>query len=109
MRKTIVSGSVALLVFGMVASTSAAAASPTQLDVSKVSVSFADLNIENTAGARVLYSRLQQASETVCSVESYREVGSLARVAAAEQCYVETLNKAVSKIDSAELRKIHSS
>jgi len=109
MRKTIVSGSVALLVFALGASAPAVAASPSQLDVSTVSVSFADLNIENTAGARVLYSRLQQASETVCSVESYRELGSLSHVAAAEQCYTETLNEAVSKIDSAELHKIHSS
>ena len=109
MRKTIVSGTVALLILGLGASASAIAALPSQVDVSKVSVSFADLNIENAAGARVLYSRLQQASETVCSFKSYRELGSLSRVAATEQCYVETLNEAVSKIDSAALRKIHSS
>ena len=107
MRKTIVLGTAALCVLGF--GTTAIAASPSQLDDSAVSVSYADLNIDNAAGAKVLYSRLQRASETVCNVQSYRELGSLSRVAQADQCYSETLNKAVSKINSAELRKIHSS
>ncbi len=109
MKKSIVVGITALFVCGLGASASAVAAAPSQFDDGAISVSFADLNIQNTAGARVLYSRLQRATKSVCSLESYRELGSLLRVAQAEQCYAETLDNAVAKIDSAALRKIHKS
>ena len=109
MKKTNVLGTVALLVFGLGASASAIAASPSQFDNGAVSVSFADLNIQNSAGAKVLYGRLQQASEAVCNVGSYRELGSLSRVAEVETCYAQTLDEAVAKIDSAALAEIHSS
>ena len=107
MRKTIVAGvsALALAAFAL----PAAAATPTQFDDSRISVSFADLNIDNEAGARVLYGRLQQASASVCNMDSYRELGSLARVADAEACYTETLNEAVAKIGSEALKKIHTS
>lgn len=107
MRKTIVLGTAALFVLGF--GTSAIAAAPSQFDDAGISVSFTDLNINNTAGAKVLYSRLQRASESVCNVESFRELGSLSRVAQAEKCYRETLDKAVARINSAALKKIHSS
>ena len=107
MRKTIVAGASALALAAI--ALPAAAATPTQFDDSRISVSFADLNINNEAGARVLYGRLQAASESVCSMDSYRELGSLARVAEAEACYEETLDKAVAKIGSDMLSKIHSS
>jgi UrcA family protein len=107
MRKVMFTGLATLVVLGSGAS--AIAASPTQLDVSEVHVSFADLDINNSSGAKVLYGRLQQASESVCEVGTFRELGSLSRVAEAEQCYVETLDEAIAKIDSAELKKIHTS
>ena len=109
MKKTTLTGIAALVVLGLGTSSTAIAASPSQFDDSSVSVSFADLNIQNSAGAKVLYSRLQQASESVCNVESYRELGSLSRVAQAQSCYVETLDEAIAKIDSAALQAIHSS
>jgi UrcA family protein len=109
MKKTMLTSIAALVILGLGASATAIAASPSQFDDSSVSVSFADLNIQNSAGAKVLYSRLQQASESVCNVESYRELGSLARVAQAQACYTETLDNAVAKIDSAALQAIHSS
>jgi len=107
MRKTIVAG-VSALVFAAVA-LPAVAAAPSQLDDSRISVSFADLNIDNEAGARALYGRLQQASASVCKMDSFRELGSLAAVARAEACYNETLDKAVARIGSQALQKIHSS
>lgn len=107
MRKLIVVGTSALLILGF--GTKAIAASPSQFYDGEISVSFSDLNIDNVEGAKVLYTRLQQASATVCNVDSYRELGSLSRVAQAEQCYRETLSKAVAKIDSATLKKIHTS
>ena len=56
-----------------------------------------------------MYARLKQASEKVCSVESFREAGSLSKAAESEQCYVDALDKAVSRIDSDALKKIHES
>ncbi len=109
MKRPIVVGITALVVCGLGVSASAAAALPGQFDDSAVTVSYADLNIQNTAGARVLYSRLHRASKSVCSLESYRELGSLSRVSQAEQCYTETLDEAVAKIDSDALKKIHTS
>ena len=109
MRKSIVMGITALVVCGLGASASAVAASPSQFDDGAISVSFADLNIQNAAGAQVLYTRLQRATKSVCSLDSYRELGSLSRVSQAEQCYTETLDEAVAKIDSAALREIHKS
>jgi len=109
MKKSVILGVAALVVGGFGISVSTVAATQSQLSDGAISVSFADLNIQNEAGARALYTRLQRATKSVCGVESYRELGSLSRVSQAEQCYVETLNEAVSKIDSAELRKIHSS
>lgn len=107
MKKSIVSGIAILLVAGLGVSSAAGAASPSQFDNGAISVSFADLNINNKAGAKVLYRRLQRASESVCSLDSYRELGSLSRVAQAESCYAETLNEAVAKIDSDALKALH--
>jgi UrcA family protein len=109
MKKTNVLGTVALLVFGLGAAASAIAASPSQFENRAVSVSFADLNIQNPAGAKVLYTRLRNAAESVCNLESYSDTGSLSRLAKAKQCYFEALDKAVSKIDSDALHKIHES
>ena len=107
MRKTIVAGVSALVLAGI--AVPAAAATPSQFDDSRISVSFADLNIDNEAGARVLYGRLQAASASVCKMDTYRELGSLAAVAKAEACYADTLDKAVAKIGSTALDKIHTS
>ena len=109
MKRPIVVGITALVVCGLGISASAAAALPGQFEDNAVTVSFADLNIQNTAGARVLYSRLQRATKSVCSLKSYRELGSLSRVIQAKQCYTESLDEAVAKIDSAALREIHKS
>ena len=107
MRKTFVAGASALAL--AVIALPAAAATPSTIDDSRISVSFADLNIDSEAGARALYGRLQQASASVCNKESLRELGSLAAVAKAEACYNATLDKAVAKIGSDTLAKIHTS
>lgn len=83
------------------------ASAPGEPDADKIRISFADLNIHNEAGARVLYGRLQRASELACSVDSYRILGSLERVAKTRQCYEETLDEFVAQVDSAALKKIH--
>ncbi|MEO1203737.1 MAG: UrcA family protein [Pseudomonadota bacterium] len=107
MRKTFVAGASALAL--AVIAVPAATASPSSVDAARISVSFADLNIDSEAGARALYSRLQQASASVCNKDSLRELGSLAAHAKAEACYDETLDEAVAEVGSKTLSKIHAS
>src|SRR5216684_8848694 len=48
------------------AALAAAPAAPTARDVEQITVHFGDLNIDQTAGAAVLYRRIQLAAEQVC-------------------------------------------
>lgn len=75
----------------------------------RIRVSYADLNIHSKAGAKVLYARLQKASESACSVDTYIRLGSLERLAKTKACYERTLDEFVARIDSAALQRIHSS
>ncbi len=56
-----------------------------------VKVSYADLNLQKEAGAKVLYRRLQQASKRACGVESFRNAGSLSAAAEMQRCYESSL------------------
>ncbi len=77
------------------------------LETTKVTVSYADLNLENEEGVRVLYRRLQRTSKEVCGVTSLRISGSLHFLSKAQQCYRETLSNVVDKIDNEDLTRIH--
>ncbi len=72
-----------------------------------VIVSYADLNLENEEGVRVLYQRLQYASTEVCSVASRRIALSIGYVQGTKRCYRETLSNAVDKFDNEDLSRIH--
>jgi len=109
MKKLAILGVAALVVSGLGISVSAVAATQSQFYDNAISVSFSDLNIQNDAGARVLYMRLQRATKSVCGTGSYLQLGSLARVSQTEECYADTLDEAVAKIDSDALDKIHAS
>lgn len=85
----------------------ALASSPVEVDGDHVKVTFADLDIHAEAGAKVLYSRLRQASKAACDVQPLTKLGSIERTAAAKECYVETLDRFVSRIDSDALKDIH--
>jgi UrcA family protein len=74
-----------------------------------VKVSFADLNLQKEAGAKVLYRRLQQASKKACGVESYRNVGSISETVKMQDCYESSLTSSVAKVNNALLTKIHES
>ncbi len=65
----------------------------------EITVSYADLNLENEEGMRVLYGRLQQASKEVCGATASEISGTIARLNVS-QCYRETLAEAVGKIDN---------
>ncbi len=72
----------------------------------KVRVSYADLNLENEEGVRVLYRRLKHASRKVCGAPS----GSVEAILAVHQikrCSRETLSNAVDKVDNEDLTRIH--
>lgn len=83
------------------------ATGPVQVDGDEVRVTFADLDIQHESGAKVLYSRLQQASRAACDVGSLTTLGSIERTTAVKACYSETLDRFVSRIDSDALKDIH--
>jgi UrcA family protein len=80
-----------------------------ELQGKAVKVTYADLNLEKEAGARVLYRRLQKASKEVCGVESLKNAVSLAIHVEMKSCYNRSLAAAVEEIDSEELTRIHES
>ena len=84
------------------------ASTPNYIEV-KTTVSYADLNLENEEGVRVLYQRLQHATKKVCSATSLeipRTVPILLQ-RGTRQCYRETLSNAVEKFDNEVLTRIH--
>lgn len=96
------------LVLGAGFLASAVAAPPSLYEKVAVKVQYADLNIHNEAGARVLYERLKTAAEEVCGVESYQKDRSMSQFNSAKECFAETLTQAVNRIDSDVLKDIHS-
>lgn len=97
-----------MLAIGIAGPVIGSAAAPSQIDRVSVKVSYADLDIDSAAGAKVLYSRLKRASEEVCGVQHHVIHGSLAATKKARTCYHETLEASVEKIGSEALTKIHS-
>ncbi len=81
----------------------------TSIDIEdgKVSVSYADLNLENEQSVQVLYGRLQRASKEVCGSASLRHGGSVIMQSSGLRCYRKTLSNAVDKIDNEDLNRIH--
>ena len=87
------------------------ASTSSHLEPNKATVSYADLNLENEEGVRVLYQRLQHASKEVCGVASLKIPESIlaksSRRRATRQCYRESLSNAVEKFDNEVLIRIH--
>ncbi len=79
----------------------------------EVAVSYTDLNLENGESVRVLYRRLQRASNKLCSDAPPKIAGSLPIIYKLSsgvdiwQCYREALSNAVDKIDNEDLTRIH--
>ncbi len=97
----------AVAIFAISAPAAASLGTDKDLENSAIRVSYADLNLDNEAGAQVLYSRLQRASRQACGVESYKNAGSIGIKADMQRCYRSTLAASVEKIDSEKLTKIH--
>lgn len=67
-----------------------------------ITVKFGDLNINNPAGAEVLYRRIQRAAERVCFYDDDAALPGLRRV-----CYLQAVADAVAKVKSAPLQALH--
>jgi UrcA family protein len=83
------------------------AAQPGVFEPRQMSVSYADLNIESAAGAKVLYGRLQFAAQRVCEPlddGQHRTVNFHFQA-----CYRNALDSAVAKINRPTLTAMHSS
>ena len=78
-----------------------------RLVTNKCTVSYADLNLENEEGVRVLYGRLQHASTEMCDMASIGMPGYLYLQSEARQCYRDSLSNAVDEIDNEILFRIH--
>ncbi|HET6566233.1 MAG TPA: UrcA family protein [Xanthomonadales bacterium] len=76
-----------------------------QLTVSSVVVSYADLDLNNPAGARTLYARLNQAAKKVCGHRP--PPMELHALKLYQSCFDSTLNKAVKRVDSQQLYALH--
>lgn len=81
----------------------------TGLERTSVTVGFADLNLNNEQGAKVLYQRLKNASETVCGVRMARNTKCLRSISLSDDCYEQTLSNAVKTVNSEMLTKLHRS
>jgi len=69
----------------------------------QVHVKYADLNVNTTVDANVLYRRIRAAAEQVCAVPNRRE---LARWAQAESCTTRAVAEAVAKVDAPSLTHV---
>jgi UrcA family protein len=71
----------------------------------RVVVSYADLDLADPAGARVLYGRLKAAARKVCEYDSLAR--DMRLLVAHKDCYDRALNKAVHGVDSERLNALH--
>ena len=100
---------VALTVFALGAPAMAAAADNSNLKGVSVKVSYGDLDLEKSEGAKVLYRRLQHASRQVCGARGLRGNRSIREAVMAQDCYENALSEAVARIDNDLLTELHSS
>jgi UrcA family protein len=69
-----------------------------------VVVTYSDLNLDTAAGNQKLYARLSNAASRACGGEP--EIRYIERRAHYRACVEDTLNRAVDKVDSSDLRAL---
>jgi UrcA family protein len=99
-RQILISG-LAVVTLGF-AWTSTFAASPDE--TSSITVSYAELDLSQAAGAQILYNRIQQAAFEVCS--GFTGPFSVIRTKASP-CYKNAVSNAVAQINSPRLSALH--
>lgn len=72
-----------------------------------VSVNYEDLNIQNRAGAEVLYRRLESAARHACGATDVRQPIDVRTER--ERCVAEKLETAVQSVNSEVLHRVHKS
>ena len=98
-----------LAVFALGAPALAVADATSGLKGASVKVSYGDLDLEKSEGARILYRRLQQASKQVCDAQGPGDNRSAQDAYEARRCYKDALSDAVAKIDNDLLTQLHAS
>ena len=83
------------------------AGTPSHVQETNATVSYADLNLESEEGVRALYRRLQYASKEVCDARSPEITRSVFIQYQASACYRKTLSNAVEKFDNDNLTRMH--
>jgi UrcA family protein len=90
---------------GIAATAQAGDAARSGAHYNDVVVHFADLDLNSTAGNKVLYARLSTAAKRACGNEpGVRDLRFMAHYRA---CYDQALNGAVDKIGSRQLQALH--
>ncbi len=98
------------VVIGLSGPAVALASTSSHLETNKATVSYADLNLKNEEGVRVLYRRLKRASKELCSATPPRVAGLVPKIYVQQetrQCYREALSNVIDKIDNEDLTRIH--
>lgn len=83
------------------------AATYSNLEDARVTVSYADLNLDTEQGVQTLYRRLQRASKDASGLTALSVVGSVQRVYDARRYYNELLSRSVANINNKRLSEIH--
>lgn len=65
----------------------------------QVTVNYTDLDLTSPAGQKVLYSRISNAAEAVCGAADLRRAGSLVQASKNQDCYRDSLSRALSKVN----------
>jgi len=90
---------------GFAAIAQAGDAAPATGRYEDVVVSYSDLDLNSTAGNKVLYARLELAAEKACG--NAPATRDLERKAQYRSCVQSTLNRAVDKVGSHEVQALH--
>ena len=82
----------------------AVSASPASASTRSVTVRYVELDLSRSAGAQVLYNRIQQAALQVCNgfVGPFSEMHTRA-----SPCYKDAVENAVAQVNSPQLSAIH--
>ena len=67
-------------------------------------VSYADLNVDSEKGAKVLYARLQQAAQDVCSPLESRDLPAKSKW---QRCYDSAMSSAVGQVNKIAVTKLY--
>jgi UrcA family protein len=79
-------------------------AAPQSSSVPSIAVSYDDLNLATSAGVDALYHRISVAARSVCANPDIRDLGA---VAAAQNCRLDAVARAVRDVNNPKLATVH--